>query len=372
MGGMRMKRIAILLPSHWSANLGGAEYQAKLICQHLVRSGRFEVHWLSRRIHPDYRPQGYTTHKIATHHGLRSKAFFFDHIALSRLLREIRPDVIYQRVGSAYTGIAARHVSACGGRMIWHVASDFDVTPSFSRSFQASTILKFIDKFYLEYGIRHADEIVVQTQEQIRLLRVNYAREAAALIRNLHPMPTETIGKSGELTVVWISNLKPTNKQPEVFIRLARTCQDMPQVRFVMVGEPMANQALQHAFETLVAGTPNLVYLGKQPIEQVNALLARCHVFVNTSLVEGFANTFIQAWMRRVPVLSLHVDPDRLLTREGIGHCAGGSEAALSQTLREWLGDEKARDAIGRRAEAYAAANHSERNVEALIDLMDR
>lgn len=371
MGGMRMKRIAILLPSHWSANLGGAEYQAKLICQHLVRSGRFEVHWLSRRIHPDYRPQGYTTHKIATHHGLRSKAFFFDHIALSRLLREIRPDVIYQRVGSAYTGIAARHVSACGGRMIWHVALDGDLLPFRCITARPTALLKYIDKVYLEYGIRHASDIIVQTHDQVRLLGENYDRDAAMLIRNLHPLPSEIIDKSGVLTVVWVANLKPA-KDPEGFVRLARTCQDMPQVRFVMVGEPMANQALQHAFETLVAGTPNLVYLGKQPIEQVNALLARCHVFVNTSLVEGFANTFIQAWMRRVPVLSLHVDPDRLLTREGIGHCAGGSEAALSQTLREWLGDEKARDAIGRRAEAYAAANHSERNVEALIDLMDR
>lgn len=366
-----MKRVAILLPSHWSAVLGGAEYQAKLICQHLVASGRFEVHWLSRRIHPEYRAQGYTTHQIAERHGLRAKAFFFDHLALSRLLREIQPDVIYQRVGSAYTGIAARHAMQNNCRMIWHVAMDLDVAPFNIKAWRPSTVLKYIDKRYLEYGVRHASDIVVQTQDQNRLLGQHYGRQATLMIRNLHPLPAEAIDKSGSPTVLWIANLKPA-KQPEVFMRLARACQDMPQVRFLMMGEPLPNAAQQRAFDHAVAAIPNLDYLGKLPIEEVNALLARSHLFVNTSLVEGFANTFIQAWMRQVPVLSLNVDPDGLLTQEGIGFCAQGDEAALLRTLREWLANAPQREQIGRCARAYAEANHSERNIESLLELMER
>ena len=47
---------------------------------------------------------------------------------------------------------------------------------------------------------------------------------------------------------------------------------------------------------------------------EVNALLEHTDLLVNTSDYEGFSNTFIQAWMRRVPVVSLRVDPDRLLS----------------------------------------------------------
>jgi glycosyltransferase involved in cell wall biosynthesis len=349
---------------------GGAEYQARLICQHLVATGRFEVHWISRHIHPDFQAQGYTTHQIGERHGLRAKAFFLDHLALFRQLREIRPDVIYQRVGSAYTGIAARHAMQNGGRLIWHVASDMDVSPFNVKGWQPSTLLKYIEKRYLEYGVRHASDIVVQTHHQNRLLGAHYGRWASTLIRNLHPLPTETIDKSGNPTVLWIANLKP-NKQPEVFMRLARACLDMPQVRFVMIGEPMPDAAKQLAFENAVAAIPNLTYLGKLPIEEVNALLACSHLFVNTSLIEGFANTFIQAWMRQVPVLSLNVDPDGLLAQEGIGFCAGGGEAALLRTLRELLSDTPKREQIGRRSEAYALANHSERNIQELISLME-
>jgi glycosyltransferase involved in cell wall biosynthesis len=366
-----VKKVAILLPSHWSANLGGAEYQARLICRHLVESGRFEVHWLSRRIHPDYRAQGYTTHKIAEHAGLRAKAFFFDHLALSRLLREIQPDVIYQRVGSAYTGIAARHALQNNCRLVWHVAMDLDVAPFNVKAWRPSTVLKYIDKRYLEYGVHHASDIVVQTHDQNRLLGEHYGRQATALIRNLHPLPTETIDKSGSPTVLWIANLKPA-KQPEVFMRLAQACLDLPQVRFVMIGEPFPDAGQQRAFEHAAAAIPNLTFRGKLPIEEVNALLARSHLFVNTSLVEGFANTFIQAWMRQVPVLSLNVDPDGLLAQEGIGFCARGDEAALLRTLREWLADAPQREQIGRRAQAYAEAHHSERNIESLLELMER
>lgn len=366
-----MKKVAILLPSHWSAIQGGAEYQAKLICQHLVSSGRFEVHWLSRRIHPHYRAQGYTAHQIAEPAGWRAKAFFFDHLALSRLLHVIRPDVIYQRVGSAYTGIAARHAMQNDCRLIWHVASDMDVTPFDRQSWRPSTLLKAIDKRYLEFGVRHANDIVVQTHDQSRLLGEHYDRQATTLIRNLHPLPAETIDKSESPTVLWISNLKP-NKQPEVFMRLARACLDGPQARFVMIGEPLLGTAQQRAFEKAVADIPNLSYLGKLPIEEVNALLARSHLFVNTSRIEGFANTFIQAWMRRVPVLSLNVDPDGLLAQEGIGLCARGNEVALLHTLREWLADTPQREQIGRRAQVYAEAQHSERNIEILLELMER
>ncbi len=366
-----MKKVAILLPSHWSAIQGGAEYQAKLICQHLMASGRFEVHWLSRRIHPEYRAEGYTTHQIAEHTGLRAKAFFFDHLALSRLLHEIRPDVIYQRVGSAYTGIAARHALQNNCRLVWHVASDMDVTPFNVKGWRPSRLLKYIDKRYLEYGVRHASDIVVQTHDQNRMLGEHYGRQATMMIRNLHPVPAETLDKSGSLTVLWIANLKPA-KQPEVFMRLAHACLDMPHVRFVMVGEPLPDPAQQQAFESAAAVIPNLTYLGKLPIEEVNALLARSHLFVNTSLVEGFANTFIQAWMRQVPVLSLNADPDGLLAQEGIGFCAHGDETVLLHALREWLSDAPQRDQVGQRAQAYAEAHHSERNIQTLLELMER
>ena len=62
----------------------------------------------------------------------------------------------------------------------------------------------------------------------------------------------------------------------------------------------------------------------------MNRLLARSHIFVNTSTHEGFPNTFIQSWLREVVVVSLQVDPDQVLERQQVG-IAAGSEAACSR-----------------------------------------
>jgi glycosyltransferase involved in cell wall biosynthesis len=368
----RRQKVAILLPSHWSSTLGGAEYQAKLLSEHLVASGTFDVHWLSRRVASDFRdPGGCTIHKIARHRGIRQKAFFFDHALLHKLLHQLRPDVIYQRVGSAYTGIAAQYARRYGCRLIWHVAQDAELIPPRLSGWTPSAWLRYIDRLYLRYGVRHAGQIVVQTHDQARLLGENYGRQATKVIRNFHPAPSESIDKNGRPTVVWIGNLKHV-KQPAVFIRLAQACADMADVRFVMVGKPYPEQREQGPFEAAVRASPNLQYLGLQSIEAVNALLSRSHVFVNTSLVEGFPNTFIQAWMREVAVLSLNVDPDGLLTRGGIGSCANGDEGVLARTLRRWMRDTASREEVTQRAREYVTEHHAEQNVDSLIQLISQ
>jgi glycosyltransferase involved in cell wall biosynthesis len=93
-------------------------------------------------------------------------------------------------------------------------------------------------------------------------------------------------------------------------------------------------------------------------------------LFVNTSLAEGFPNTFIQAWMRGMPVASLHVNPDDVLEREQVGFCAGTPEQ-LAATVRRLMTDDSLREAYGARAREYAIETHSLRNVGRLTSIID-
>jgi glycosyltransferase involved in cell wall biosynthesis len=102
----------------------------------------------------------------------------------------------------------------------------------------------------------------------------------------------------------------------------------------------------------------------------VNELLARAHVLVNTSVTEGYPNTFIQAWQREVPVVSLTVDPDGVLDRQGVGILAS-SEQRLEEALRLLLTDSVLRDEYGARGRDFAARRHSIRNTSALLRLIE-
>jgi glycosyltransferase involved in cell wall biosynthesis len=119
-----------------------------------------------------------------------------------------------------------------------------------------------------------------------------------------------------------------------------------------------------------VSSMQNLDYLGQKTHGEVNELLARAHVFVNTSLHEGFPNTFVQAWMREVPVVSLQIDPDDVLDREAIGIHAR-TEDSLAQSVRLLITDPVKRAQYAARARRYAMARHSMRNAQLLARLMD-
>ena len=64
------------------------------------------------------------------------------------------------------------------------------------------------------------------------------------------------------------------------------------------------------------------------PTDETNEVIYRASVLVTKSKPnsEWFPNTYIQAWMREVPVLCLDNDPDGLVRLEGLGRSSGSME----------------------------------------------
>jgi glycosyltransferase involved in cell wall biosynthesis len=74
--------------------------------------------------------------------------------------------------------------------------------------------------------------------------------------------------------------------------------------------------------------------------------------------------------MRGVPVVSLHVNPDRVLDHEAVG-IHTGSEEQLGRAVRLLLADEALRTAYASRARDYAVRSHSMQNAQKLVELID-
>jgi glycosyltransferase involved in cell wall biosynthesis len=348
---------------------GGAEYQISLLIDALVADRHSEVHYLTHFIDQRNKTRNYGISQIGAGGPIPRLGYLMDASSLYGTLRRLRPSVIYQRVACAYTGICAFYSRRSSIPMIWHVAHDSDVTPQLLERGR-NVPRQLLEKWAVEYGARNATRIVVQSRHQAGLLRNNYSRHAA-LIPNFHPTATEAIVKSGPLTVIWIANLKPW-KRPDVFVRLAGSFGKRPDVRFIMVGSPppsTGNREWREALTRSIDATSNLEFVGQKTHAEVNDLLARSHIFVNTSTQEGFPNTFIQAWMRDVAVVSLSVDPDGVLERERVGVCAR-TEAALEVAVRALLDDPTARSGYAQRGREHAAAHHSLDNVRRLVDLI--
>jgi glycosyltransferase involved in cell wall biosynthesis len=185
----------------------------------------------------------------------------------------------------------------------------------------------------------------------------------------MHPIPKNTIKKTLPTKIVWISNLKPL-KQPELFIDLAEHFQSNRNAQFIMIGRP-ASGSWQKKLLEKINRLPNLEYIGELSINQVNTILSESHILVNTSEYEGFANTYIQAWMREVPVVALNSDPDDIIKTIEIGF--------HSKTFRRMVKDVKClienkhlRAEMGKRSKKFAINDFSISNIDSFIDLIEK
>lgn len=357
------------MPGHYTDVMGGAQYQAKCLIDALDKTGKYEIYFTARNVDPDYKPSHYSIKKVPRPLGLKRARLFLDVLPLYRILKEIQPDIIYQRVASAYTGIAAIYAHRNHCKLVWHISSDADVKISKFR-LTRDLVLKYIDTKLMQYGIRNADQIIAQTNAQARMLSEYYGIEPNVVVPNFHPFPNEAISKSYPVKVLWIANLKKL-KQPEIFIKLAEDLRDLDNVEFIMMGEKQGSDKWKRNLSERIEKASKLKYLGAITQDQVNGYLAQSHILVNTSKFEGFSNTFIQAWMRNVPVVSLHVNPDNLLDGDTLGYCAGTYNALLGH-VKYLIENSLERDRMGEAARNYAIEHHSVKNAESLISVFDQ
>jgi glycosyltransferase involved in cell wall biosynthesis len=150
--------------------------------------------------------------------------------------------------------------------------------------------------------------------------------------------------------VAWVASLK-SDKRPEVFVELARRCQDL-ELDFLMVGRLVET----HYRGVLDVAPANLHYLGEVEPPAVNGLLASSLMLVHTCKPEGFGNNFMQAWLQGKPTLTLEFDPDGLIEDRGLGYRTDTLDG-LEQRVRELCFDEPLRAEMGRRARELVDAD---------------
>ena len=260
-------------------------------------------------------------------------------------LRTIDADVYVQGGAGVEVGAYALICRLLRRRVVYVVVSSADLS-------EPRGLVQGPLAWLYPLGLRMAAAIVCQTGEHLAMLRDRYGRRGA-LIRAGHPLVQPA--SQDRTTMLWVGRGHPL-KQPEMFLALAER---LPQERCALViMRDEAHDDLLRSVRERAAGLPNVTMHENVPLRDVGRLFEQAKLFVNTSTYEGFPNTFVQAALQGVPILSWSVDPDGVLTRHGIGVCAGGSFDRLVASAQQVCASKDLRGEIGRRAAAYAGEYH--------------
>jgi len=357
-----LENLPVLAPEYRQHAIGGESVQQTLLARALARRGH-EVsmvvgdygqidgaRWDAIRVFKAYRPET----------GLPVVRFIHPRwTGLWSALARADADLCYTSCAGMQVGLIALFCSRFRRRFVFRAASDTDCDRS-------RLLIRYArDRWLYGYGLRRADAILVQSISQAETLARSYG--LASRVAGMFVERPLSLG-ARDVDVLWVSNIRHV-KRPDRLLDLAGR---LPEVKIHMVGGPLAGEeALFRNVEQAALAEPNVSFHGRLSYWEANALYSRAKVLVNTSEVEGFPNSYLQAWIRGVPVVTL-IDPDHVIEREGLGACVK-SAAEIPAAVRCLLTDPELWHATSDRCSAYMAREHSENKILApYLDAFER
>lgn len=212
---------------------------------------------------------------------------------------------------------------------------------------------KLIERFGDWLDIKLADVVIAQNEFQRAMLKENFGRDSL-IIKNAFPLVDLGMPEKAKPPIVlWVGRIQDV-KQPELFLLLAEA---IPEGRFQMVGGAWDDTELYDRVKEASGRIPNLDLVGFVPLHEIDQYFQRASIFVNTSRLEGFPNTFIQAWLQYVPTVSLNTDPDESICRHKLGFHSRTFDQ-LVEDVETLLKDEQLRQEMGRNARQYVEEKH--------------
>ena len=313
-----------------SAKIGGAEVDLYNIAIELAKDKRFDVYFLVADFGQN-QLEIYNNIKIVKGHSQEKSIlnYFLAFFIFYKRLIQINADIYFTANLSKYVGFTNLFCKISNKIHIHRTEHQHQVNKNI--------ILKHIKKGHSRYllfllGYMNVDHIVVQNEEDREMLKKTF-KYPSNVIRNSYPI--QKINNKNKNFILWVARSEKW-KRPELFIKLSKAFHNE---QFIMI-MPMADNPIFFEYiKNEAKKVKNLQFIPGVPFSEVEDYYRNAMVFVNTSLSEGFPNSFNQAMNSSTPLLSLSINPDNFIQEHNVGLFCHNNFNELRGNLERLLND---------------------------------
>lgn len=307
-----LRNLPVLAKEYSHYGVGGAQLQQTLLAKALVRR-RYRV----SMVVADYgQPDGAVWDGITTYKTYRLDAgipilrFFHPRwTGVWSAMRRANSEIYYVSCADMLLGEAVLFARVHRRKAVFRVASDSDCHPD-------QLLIRYRrDKELYVYGLRRADAVLAQTAAQQQALLDRFGRPSrivpslaavSGIARQFHDR---------DIDVLWVGTIRQL-KRSDLTLELAAR---LPGLAFHLVGGPFEQEpSLFDQVRERASLLKNVCFHGPVPYQDIGSYYGRAKVLLNTSDIEGFPNTYLQAWAHGTPVVAFH-DPNGVIDREHLG-----------------------------------------------------
>lgn len=307
--------------------IGGAEMQAKEIAIALSNIGH-KIHYIC------YSPTLYSSNEfdvtIIPPKKPLDYLYYGTRKYLYKALDMIKPDIVYHRAFVPYSRFIAEWCTKNNTPFYFHCADIYTLIR------KNNTLFNIISNIWLKKTLQSATGVICQNSEQKQALARFKINNKQKIIYNIHRINTSKVNSNKGKNIVWIAKFE-SSKQPEIFIELAERLKNTNYTFTMFVSKCDNSEFYKNLIKNVRNNSNIRIYEGKDNDFINDYLCNHASVLVNTSVSEGISNTFIQAWLRGVPVISLNSNPDEWFDSYNIGGCCNGDVSKIELWIRELL-----------------------------------
>jgi glycosyltransferase involved in cell wall biosynthesis len=248
------------------------------------------------------------------------------YVQIPSIIRDIKkynPDIILQGGANLHCVIMGICSKLTNKKFIHRIASDADVDKRIIQLIDVDGRINQMgsgfELFIYRHGRKLVDGFSVQNDYQYNVLSTKYPDKIVFKIYNPYkPCFNNPLKPKEERKfVAWVGHFRKIKN----IVLLAHICSQLNGLNFKVAGIPyddLPNES-RNALERM-KNMENVEFVGYVEYSKIQNFLSNAYCLLNTSFLEGFSNTYLEAWSVGTPIVTTNrADPDNLIEKYRLG-----------------------------------------------------